>query len=299
MPSGSPTILSLGEVLWDLFPEGPRFGGAPANFACHAAALGGAVTIASAVGDDSRGREAVAILQGYGIDVGTVQTVADAPTGAVTVHLDDRGKPSYTIETDAAWDRLTWTPELEAALDMADAVYFGTLGQRGTVSRETIRRALDLAKATDTPRVLDVNLRAPFFDNDLIRESVTHASVLKLSDEELEPVATACGIALSDDPAVTLAALRDHRGLDLVVMTRGADGALLISSSETIDQPGVPTEVRDTVGAGDSFTAALVTGLLRGGPLAEIASDACQLAAFVCSQSGAVPARPDVTPLDS
>ncbi len=157
------------------------------------------------------------------------------------------------------------------------------------MSRETIRRALDLAKTAGTPRILDVNLRPPFFDAELIRESVQRSSILKLSDEELEPVAMACGVALADDPVVTLKSLRDLHDLDLVVMTRGADGALLHSSSETIHQPGVPTEVRDTVGAGDSFTAALVTGLLRGEPLAEIAANACKLAAFVCSQPGAVP----------
>jgi len=289
MPPPQPSILSLGEVLWDLFPEGPRFGGAPANFACHAAALGANVSMVSAVGDDPRGREATAILQSYGVDVSTIQVIKDAPTGAVTVNVDAAGKPSYTIEENAAWDQIEWTSELDDALTQANALYFGTLGQRANLSRATIRRALDHARVSNTPRILDINLRPPFFDPALIRESVEQAGVLKLSDEELEAVAAACGLGPVDDPAPTLRTLLDGHGLDLVVMTRGADGALLVSPSETIDQPGIPTEVRDTVGAGDSFTAALVTGLLRGDPLANIARSACELASFVCSQPGAVP----------
>ena len=284
-----PSILSLGEVLWDLFPEGPRFGGAPANFACHAAALGAKVRVASAVGDDPRGRDALAILRDYGIDVSPIQIISDAPTGAVTVHVDANGKPSYTIEEDAAWDRIAWTPELESALTNADAVYFGTLGQRAPLSRQSILHALDIAKTLKVPRILDVNLRPPFFNDERIRESIGRASVVKLSDEELPQVATACGLSPANPPEAALRALLDGHGLDLVVMTRGAEGALLVSPAETIDQPGIPTEVRDTVGAGDSFTAALVTGLLGGDALADIARGACELAALVCSQSGAVP----------
>ena len=290
-----PKILSLGEVLWDLFPEGPRFGGAPANFACHASALGAKVSMASAVGDDPRGNNATAILRDYGIDVSPIQVIAGTPTGAVSVRVDHHGKPSYTIEKNAAWDRIEWTPELESALDNTDAVYFGTLGQRSDLSRETIRRALDIAKASSTPRILDVNLRAPFFDADLIRESIELASVVKLSDEELDPVAAACGLATANDPETTLHALLDGHALDLVVLTRGADGALLVSPTEAVDQPGIPTEVCDTVGAGDSFTAALAIGQLRGDALTDIARNACQLASLVCSQPGAVPKIPGNT----
>lgn len=295
MPSKFPSILSLGEVLWDLFPDGPRFGGAPANFACHAAALGAKVSMVSGVGDDDRGREAISILQSYGVDTRSVQVVPDAPTGAVSVRVDASGKPSYTIEEHAAWDQIAWAGELDEALPEADAVYFGTLGQRGALSRASIRRVLESARSAGTPRVLDVNLRAPFFDAELIRESIVLASVLKLSDEELDPVAAACGVEVAVDPVFSLRALLAQDDLDLVVMTRGADGALLVSPAESIDQSGIPTEVRDTVGAGDSFTAALVTGLLRGDPPDKIARRACELAAYVCSQPGAVPG-PQPTP---
>lgn len=285
-----PAIVSLGEVLWDLFPEGPRFGGAPANFACHAAAQGAPVSMVSAVGDDARGDEAMEILRSFGIDTSLVQQIAGARTGTVGVKLDASGKPTFVIHEDSAWDQIAWTAALEARVTAAGAVCFGTLGQRGGESRATIRRALGAAKTAGIRRVLDVNLRRPFFDPAMIRESVARASVLKLSDEELQEVAIACGTRHAlGDPEASLRALLDGCHLELVAMTRGAEGALLVARDLTIDQPGIPTKVCDTVGAGDAFTAALVTGLLRGDPLATIARVACEIAAAVCAQPGAVP----------
>lgn len=284
-----PAILSCGEMLWDLFPAGPRFGGAPANFACHAALHGARVALLSAVGDDPRGREATAILRRFGLDPSLVQTIADAPTGTVGVSVDAAGKPTFEIHAGSAWDRIAWTPALETHLAGVDAIYFGTLGQRDPVSRATIRRALAVATSRGRLRVLDVNLRRPFFDAALIRESVAEATVLKLSDDELDAVLAACGVPPGPDPTASLRALLVRHRLDLVALTRGAAGALLVSATEVIDQPGIPTMVRDTVGAGDSFTAALVVGLLRGEPLSTLARVACETAAAVCAHAGALP----------
>lgn len=284
-----PAILSCGEMLWDLFPAGPRFGGAPANFACHAALHGARVALLSAVGDDPRGREATAILRRFGLDPSLVQTIADAPTGTVGVSVDAAGKPTFEIHAGSAWDRIAWTPALETHLAGVDAIYFGTLGQRDPVSRATIRRALAVATSRGRLRVLDVNLRRPFFDAALIRESVAEATVLKLSDDELDAVLAACGVPPGPDPTASLRALLVRHRLDLVALTRGAAGALLVSATEVIDQPGIPTMVRDTVGAGDSFTAALVVGLLRGEPLNTLARVACETAAAVCAHAGALP----------
>lgn len=312
-----PRILSCGEVLWDMFSEGERFGGAPANFACHAAILGGAVSILSAVGADARGDKAISVLQGFGIDTSLVQRIADAPTGSVGVSLDAAGKPSFAIHADSAWDRVLWTAELEKRITELDAVYFGTLGQRGEVSRVTIRRALSLAKEHGILRVLDVNLRRPFYDAALIRESIALANVLKLSDDELPEVAAACGIALDDKSGqrgldrrlnrvssvitaeATLKTLRARFDLDCVVMTRGSEGALMVSAEDAIDQPGMPTTVVDTVGAGDSFTAAFVLGLLRGEPHQATLLRACEIASAVCAQSGAVPTLIKANPSSS
>jgi fructokinase len=284
-----PRILSCGEVLWDLYPESARFGGAPANFACHAAILGCDVSMLSGVGTDARGDKALAILQGFGMDTSLVQRIKDAPTGSVGVTLDAAGKPSFEIHAASAWDHVEWMSELEARIAEMDAIYFGTLGQRGELSRATIRRALNLAKEQRIMRVFDVNLRSPFYDAALIRESIALANVLKLSDDELQEVGAACDIALNTSHETTLRALLVYGGLDCAVMTRGAKGSLLVSADGSIDQPGIPTQVVDTVGAGDSFTAAFVLELLRGDAHEVILRKACEIASAVCSQSGAVP----------
>ena len=284
-----PNILSCGEVLWDIFPEGACFGGAAANFACHAAILGSEASILSAVGNDARGDQALAILQSFGVDTSLIQNLADAPTGSVAVSLDAAGKPSFKIHAGSAWDRIAWTNALEARIAEADAVYFGTLVQRGETSRVTIRRALGLAKDCNVLRVLDVNLRKPFYDAAMIRESIAQASVLKLSDDELSEIVSACAIPMDAKPEAMLRALLMRFKLDLVVMTRGADGALLVSADDAVDQPGIPTTVVDTVGAGDSFIAAFVTRFLRGETYETILRKACEVASAVCSQSGAVP----------
>lgn len=286
-----PRILSIGEVLWDLLPNGARFGGAAANFACHAAILGGDISIASAVGDDDRGNDALKILQSFGIDISLMQRIADAPTGSVGVLLDAAGKPTFEIHAGSAWDYVQWTTELESRIANVEAIHFGTLGQRGEISRTTIRQALSVAKERGILRLLDVNLRKPFYDAELIRESISWANVLKLSDEELYEVAEAFDIPSTLTTTQTLQALREKCGLDLVVLTRGAEGALVVSDQGTIDQSGIPTKVIDTVGAGDCFIAAFVLGLLRGEPHQDILRKACHEASVVCAHSGAIPSH--------
>jgi len=283
------SIVSLGEVLWDLFPDGGRFGGASANFACHAAMQGVRVTMISAVGMDELGDEAIRILARLGVDTSLIHRINNATTGTVGVTIDALGKPSFVIHPDAAWDRVEWTPEFESVLAGADAVYFGTLGQRCTRSRNTIRHALEIAKANGVRRVLDVNLRAPFFDDAMIRDSVGLASMLKLSDDEFPLVAKACGIDERLRHEDALRSLLIHFELELVAMTRGAQGALLVTANETIDQPGFAVVVSDTVGAGDAFTAALTVGVCSGASLRSVAKIACRVASSACEYSGAIP----------
>ena len=282
-------IVSLGEVLWDLFPNSNCFGGAPANFACHTARLGGRVTLLSAVGVDERGDEAIQILTRLGVDTSYLQRIENAATGTVGVTIDALGKPNFVIHPDAAWDRVEWKPNCEAVLAQADAVYFGTLGQRCVVAQNTILRALEIAKANGVRRVVDVNLRAPYFNETLILNSISLASILKLSDEELPFVAKACGIGETLDTEQILRSLLHHFELELVAMTRGAQGALLVTAEETIDQLGFPTVVSDTVGAGDAFTAALVVGVCSGASLRSVAENACRVASAACEYTGGVP----------
>jgi len=281
-------ILSFGDMLWDLFPEGPRFGGAPGNYACHAARLGGDVYMVSGVGAGERGTAAIEVLRGQGVKDELVQRLANYPTGIVTVEVDKRGKPTFEIGKDAAWDHWEWNQAIEDKVKSADAVCFGTLGQRGESPRSGIRKAMELAKEAGIMRVHDVNLRPPFFDDALIRDSLALCSVYKLSDDELTRVCQACGIPLSTDPLDSLRVILEKYELDVLIMTKGAEGAVLLTSDSMFEQPGVKAEVVDTVGAGDSFTAALTLGLLRKDSFTVILRNACEVAAQVCSHAGAV-----------
>ena len=285
----SARIVAIGDGLWDLFPDGPRFGGATANYACHASIIGAEVHMVSGVGADKRGDALLQVYRKHGVHTDLVQVLQDYPTGVVEVELTQSGLHSFTIGENAAWDHWEWNQEIETKVRKADALYFGTLGQRGPSARAGIRKALAIAQDQNIPRILDINLRVPFYNHALIRESIALCSVLKLSDEELAEVGQACEWAetLSDTDA--LGELRSKFGLDLVVMTRGAEGALLIHSDGIVEHPGVPVTVVDTVGAGDSFTASLTHGLLEGKEYAEILKNACKVAAGVCSHAGAVP----------
>ncbi len=289
MNDAKPVIVGLGEVLWDVFPDGPRFGGAPANYACHAATLGARACMASAVGRDDLGERALQALRDKQVDTRAV-TQCDAPTGAVHVTLDDEGKATYTFVDNTAWDQLAWSNELEALASQADAVCFGTLGQRDPLSRKTIQRFVG-ATQTSCLRIFDINLRPPFVDHDAILESLQLANVLKLNDEELPFIAKLLEID-GDDESV-MRDLAQRFKLHLVALTRGDQGALLVRSDQTSDHPGVQTTVADTVGAGDSFPAALTLGLLARDDLDAINDHASRVAAYVCSQSGATPALPE------
>ena len=284
-----PTILSLGEVLWDLFPDGERFGGAPANFACHAAVQDADVTMLSAVGDDQYGRDAIRFLSAYGIDVSLMQVISETPTGTVGVEVDADGKPTFVIHQGSAWDNLTWNDAIASRIATVDAVYFGTLGQRDLVSRATIRRVVETASLAGIPRILDVNLRTPFFDAEMICNSVQLASILKLSDDELVEVCSACNISKTDQSEEDVRGLLEFGNLDMVILTCGKAGAVLVTPDDTVTQNGISTNVIDTVGAGDSFTAAFLVGELRGDPHDQNLRKSCEVAAATCTHSGALP----------
>ena len=290
--SSRSTIVGLGEVLWDVFSDGERFGGAPANFACAVAKLAqgqAEVCMASGVGRDELGRRAIASLAEHRVDASHVATV-EQPTGTVTVELGRDASASYEFAADTAWDNVLWSNELQQLAERAGAVCFGTLGQRGSVSRQTIQRFLKTMSATSL-RVLDVNLRPPFISDDVIIESLRMANVLKLSDEELPIVAELCNRTGTTD-VDSMRQLASQYDLSAVALTRGPEGAVILRGDEVVELCGVETVVVDTVGAGDAFAAALVLGLLDDRPLEQIGLDACHVAAFVCSQRGATPMLP-------
>lgn len=287
------TIVGLGEILWDVFPEGPQFGGAPANFACSAAELGGSTVdafIVGSVGRDDLGTRAIELLESHGVRTDFVSP-AEQPTGQVLVTLDATGRPSFEIAQDAAWDNLAWSETLAQLAARADAVCFGTLGQRGGIARDTIQRFVR-ATRPDCLRILDINLRPPFWSEDVVRQSLALANVLKLNDTELPTVADILGWQGSDHDL--LERLLAQFSLRLVALTRGEQGAVLVSGTgEMSDLPAQPTTIADTVGAGDAYTAALAIGLLRDLPLAQTNAWAIRVAAFVCSQAGATPRLPE------
>lgn len=286
------SVLAVGEVLWDVFPDGPRFGGAPANFACACAELGGGrvrTCLGSAVGRDDLGDEARKRLAEHGVDTTHLATVA-AETGQVFVSLDPAGKASYRFIDDPAWDHLTATPDLLRTAATADVVCFGTLGQRATESREAVRSVVQ-ASRPDCLRVLDINLRPPHWSADVLLDSLALANVAKLNDEELPLVAGVLGV--SGDETAVLTHLLSRFALKLVALTRGANGSVLLAADGTrSERPAEAVTVIDTVGAGDAFTAALALGLAFGHPLDRTHCSAGETAAFVCTQSGGTPTFP-------
>jgi len=301
-------VAGIGELLWDVFPEGKRLGGAPVNFSYHCHQLGATGYPVSAVGNDELGAEIRDVLVAKSLPDLFVAVDETHPTGTVQVTLEN-GKPRYEICEGVAWDHIPMSgPELcesafgspkepnrrevaklETLAQKTDAVCFGSLAQRNDVSRATIQAFLG-AMRPETLKIFDVNLRQAFFSKEIIEASLSHANILKLSDEELPVLAEMFGIA--GTVSEQLEALCEKFDLKLVAYTRGRDGSLLVAADETSDHPGCPGEAINSVGAGDSFTAALCLGLLNGNPLSEINEHANRVATYVCSQDGATPVLP-------
>ena len=286
-----PVIVGLGEVLWDVYPDAARFGGAPANFAYHAASLDAESWLASSVGVDELGDRALDTLRQHGVESACVARDAKHPTGRVDVTLDSLGRASYEFADNTAWDHIAWSDALDSLARRCDAVCFGTLAQRSSQSRDTIQQFVKTTPFSAL-RMFDVNLRKQFYDAAVIDQSLRLATALKLNEEELPIVARLCGVTESD-PRDAMRALMNMYSLRLIALTRGPDGATLIAGDEESTSPALPTTVVDTVGAGDAFTAAMVNDFLAGLPLAEVNAHANAVASFVCSQPGAVAALPD------
>jgi fructokinase len=280
-------IVGLGELLWDLFPSGQQLGGAPANFAYHAALLGDQGIIASRVGQDALGHEALQRLERLGLDTSYVQRDATYPTGTVHVQVDEEGRPDFTIVENVAWDHMQWTPQWQELARQADAVCFGSLAQRSPQSRATIQQFLR-ATRPDALRIFDVNLRQSFYSAAVLSESLSLSRVAKLNSDELPRLMAVLG--LGDDGLVEGARRLLHDfGLELVCITRGADGSILVTRERAVAHPGFKVKVADTVGSGDAFTAALAHYYLRHASLEEINEAANRLGAWVATQVGATP----------
>jgi fructokinase len=288
------TILGIGELLWDVLPEGLQLGGAPANYTVMAGRLGNHASPVSRIGADSMSERALQVLLPMPVDCSLLQTDPERPTGWVTVEFRE-GQPSYTIHEPVAWDFMELTEAWQAAAAQADAVCFGSLGQRNPVSRATIQ-ALVRGTRADCHRIFDVNLRAPFYSAELIRSSLQLATVMKMNDGEAPLVAELLGLPASASlRAGAEGVLSEFPNLRLIAITCGSSGSLLVSPSEFDSHPGIPTIVADTIGAGDAFTAALTHYLLRGAPLRVLNEAGNRWGSFIASRNGGMPEISDAT----
>jgi fructokinase len=294
MNEGKFLVVGLGELLWDIFPSGERLGGAPANFAYMTALLGDRGVVASRVGADALGKKGIEQLQQAGLTTSYIQIDRARPTGTVPVELDEQGKPTFTIREAVAWDNLEWTASWQELATRADAVCFGSLAQRSPQSRQAIRSFLD-ALRNGALVLFDVNLRTPFYSADVLSDSLTRASVVKLNDEELPLVIEVMGLRRDgSDEDVARRLLRSFE-LQLVCVTRGSQGSLLVTGDSSDEHAGFKVAIADTVGAGDAFSAAIVYHCLRDASLVRISEAANRLGSWVATQVGATPsADPEI-----
>ena len=282
-------IVGLGEALWDCLPEGRKIGGAPANFAYHAAQFGYTSYAVSAVGKDALGDETIEALKANGLNVEMPQV--DFPTGQVQVTLDEDGVASYDIKEGSAWDNIPFTPEIESLARQCRAVCFGSLAQRNSVSRDTIYRFLD-ATPMDCMRIFDINLRQNFYSKEVIQESLRRSNVLKINDEELVIIGRMFGYPGLDIENKCWLILGKYN-LDMLVLTCGVNGSYVFAPGFKSFQETPKVEVADTVGAGDSFTGTFCASILKGKSIVEAHKLAVEVSAYVCTQHGAMPVLPE------
>lgn len=282
------TAIGLGEILWDVMPQGRKLGGAPANFAYHVNALGGSGIPVSRIGDDALGRETLDELADHGVSTDHISIDPGHPTGTVDAAVDKDGVATYTFPDDVAWDFLAFDENALRLAETADAVCFGTLAQRSDRSRRAIHQFLEAAR--QALKIYDINLRQDFFGKGRILASLQRADVLKINDDELKIVSAL--LDLAGDEETCLRRIMEQHALKLAVLTRGGEGSLILSPDNRSDLPGAPTTVVDTIGAGDSFTAAMALGYLHGLPLDAINRHAARVAAHVCGQAGGMPIMP-------
>ena len=283
-------VVGMGEALWDVLPEGKKIGGAPANFAYHVSQFGFPSCVVSAIGDDALGKEIIENFTSKGLD----QLIAEVPypTGTVQVEIDQTGIPLYDIKENVAWDNIPYTEHLDALAKRTKAVCFGSLAQRNVVSRETINHFLDtMPKDDDSLVVFDVNLRQGFYNKEILCKSMQNCNILKINEEELITVSRMFGypgIDLQDKCWILLG----KYNLKMLILTCGINGSYVFTPGNVSFQPTPKVEVTDTVGAGDSFTAAFIASILKGKSVTEAHTIAVKTSAYVCTQKGAMPILP-------
>lgn len=283
-------VIGMGEALWDVLPEGKKIGGAPANFAYHVSQFGIESYAVSAIGDDALGAELLENFNGKGVQY-SIENVP-YPTGTVQVEIDQAGIPQYDIKENVAWDNIPYTARLESLAQRTKAICFGSLAQRNVVSRNTINRFLDAIPEENNPLIVfDVNLRQGFYNKEILCNSMSRCNILKINDEELVTVSRMFGypgIDLQDKCWILLG----KYNLKMLILTCGINGSYVFTPGNVSFQPTPNVEVADTVGAGDSFTAAFIANILKGKSVNEAHQKAVETSAYVCTQKGAMPTLP-------
>jgi hypothetical protein BACCOPRO_02542 len=284
-------IVGIGETLWDMLPDGKKLGGAPANFAYHVSQFGLQSCVVSAVGNDSLGNEIIESLNAKGMNY----LIPDVPypTGTVEIEVDCLGIPQYDIKENVAWDNIPYNDRLESVAAKTKAICFGSLAQRNAVSRGTIHKFINaMPKENDTLVVCDINLRQQFYDTDTLCDSLNLCNILKINDEELEIISKLFKLPENDING-QCRALMERYNLKMIILTCGINGSYLFTSDDVSFQPTPKVGVADTVGAGDSFTAAFIASILKGKSVQEAHSLAVRTSAYVCTQKGAMPTLPE------
>ncbi len=283
------TVVGLGEILWDVFPERKVLGGAPANFAYHVSQFGYNGYAVSAIGDDLLGKEILSSLQDKGLNY-LIETT-DFPTGTVQVTLNKTGIPQYEICENVAWDNIPFTAKTENLAKNTGTACFGSLAQRNEVSKETIKRFL-AAMPENSLKIFDINIRQHFYTKELIHESLLMCNMLKINDDEVIIVSELFRWKDMEEQDICKKILEDYN-LDIVILTKGTEGSFVFTPKETSYQPTPKVHVADTVGAGDSFTAAFVASYMHGERITDAHQLAMEVSAYVCTQHGAMPKLPD------
>lgn len=277
-------IICFGEVLFDVFPTHRKIGGAPLNVALRMASLGINAQIISRVGNDKIGKELLHFIKENGVATDTIQVDENLSTGEVIVQLNDKGSASYTINYPVAWDKIEVTSVAKNAIANADAMVFGSLVCRHLVSHQTLLDLMNLAKY----KIFDVNLRAPFYTRELLIELMNKADFIKFNDDELYEISE-----YMNSPYNSLEQnihfIAEQTNTKHICVTKGSHGAVLYYNDTMYYNSGYKIEVADTVGAGDSFLAGLLTQLLTGNDTQFAVNYACALGALVAQKEGANP----------
>lgn len=276
--------VAFGEVLWDIFGNEKKIGGAPLNVVLRMKALGADTDMISCVGKDADGDAIINEVEKLGLDTNSILRSDDYPTGLVNVTLDESKSATYEIIYPSAWDKIILNEETRELVVNADVLIYGSLVCRDEVSRNALYELLN----THTYKVFDVNLRKPHYDYDILKDLMQSANFIKFNDEELTEISESF-----DSPYNTLEENMNFicslTNATAICVTRGKDGALLLWDKHLYENNGYFVEVEDTVGAGDSFLGALVTTLLTGKEPQEALNFACATGALVAGSSGANP----------